>query len=383
MPPTPVLGAVRTPVASPGFWMPQALLCLSAFVLSLLQPLQNPEDKVLAGLICLAAAVTPRWPLAGSVTVGIVLTVWFFSPPPTLAAITFTGPLVVMGVLGRLRLRLLLTFWYLPMVTYPIVTFGGQGTPGELAMGTAIAVILVAITWFLGDVLRRLQGQVVEAQRARAEAVRAERLALARDLHDAVAATNARVVMRAQQAELRGIDDPSLAQDITYIQGAARQTASYLNSMLQALRSTAPPEGTPSPPDPWHIRSLKGALDERAALLREHGFAVTLATHVDETQLSSVARDVLGKSLIETTSNVIKYARPHSTCHILVSEEPDGVELMVGSELPPSAGRSLQGNGLGLQGIRERVQAFGGEFDVTPTATEWLVRVYIPTRGAQ
>ena len=238
------------------------------------------------------------------------------------------------------------------------------------------------MAWMIGDVIRRQRSEIGRLDEERELAVRAERLAIARDLRDAAADATARVAVRAEQATLRGVPDPELDADFAYIGATARQAGQDLRSMLAALHSSVDATPLDTAPAGWHITSLTDTLDGCAGELRRAGFTVEVAASFDEDSLARTGRDALGKVLIEATSNVAKYADPTGPCRFLIDQDDTGTEVLVFSRRRPGDHRTptdpATSSGFGLTGARERLTAVGGELDTTATAKDWIVQVRLP-----
>ena len=93
------------------------------------------------------------------------------------------------------------------------------------------------------------------------------------------------------------------------------------------------------------------------------------------------AREALTKVLVEATGNMIKHGDPAGPASILIEGDLDEVEAVFINR-PRRAGSPRASSArLGLVGARERVEALGGEVDVTSESPDWVVRVRIPLGG--
>ena len=371
--------APRSTVASSGTI---AALAASVVLLALSRSFagveSSPVPLVLDVLITFFTAVSLVRPRFGAIGVGMVLMVWVVQPQltPTLTVMNLFIPVFVAGALGLRQLRLFLTVWYLGAALVPSALYWSTSV-AERIQTASIFAVLMAITWALGRAFGRLSEEVVALDQARFAAVAAERRAIAQDLHDAVSSATTRIIMRAEQARLRGIPDPTLAADIEYILATGRQSAGDLRSLLTTLRADADGVRTAG----WHIASLTAMVEASLGELRRAGFAVESTVRFDEAGLSSVDRDTLGKVVREATANIIKHAVPRSTCTFLLVEDDDGIEIVVANRRQ-GGGTSGRGSGLGLIGAAERVQALGGEFETNGTPHQWVLRARVPRAGA-
>lgn len=330
-------------------------------------------------LTLVGIALSLWWLLPGAVLAGLGATVLLAVPGAVpLTAIFLPIILFRAGVRGHRRLRTVLAVWYVPLLAYWMLFLGGGPTLVDVPLTIGVVTVGILVTWFAGDHLNRQRSEIVRLDEARVEAVRAERMAIARDLHDAVASANARIVLRAEAAKLAG---GASTEDIDYILSAARQSASDLRGMLAALRSTLGAAEV-SATSPWHIASLREVVEHHAANLRSQGFTVSVLLP-ESLDLPQSTLDAVGKFVVEGTSNVGKYADPTKPCRIMIDQDEDGTEGVIisgrraGDVADPDPATS---SGFGLLGVSERVTTLGGTVDIHPTADQWVVRIEIPSR---
>ncbi|MFU8874469.1 sensor histidine kinase [Micromonospora sp. SL4-19] len=186
------------------------------------------------------------------------------------------------------------------------------------------------------------------------EAVREERVRIARELHDMVAHSvtvmviQAGVVRRRHEAGL-GVD-PELLRTIEV---AGREAVGELRRTLALLRGDS--NETASPP------AGLDRLDELVAQVREAGLDVRLH-RVGESATLLPAVDLSAYRIVqEALTNVLKHAGP-ARVTVQVSYQADGLSLSVMDDGRGSAGTGEAGHG--LVGMRERVALFGGELAV-------------------
>ena len=331
---------------------------------------------------CLALVLAYYRPVPGAIVMGLVQTATTVTGLATLTVVLTPGVPLLAGMRGRPRLRVWSTAWLAPLLLWQTFVTLGLDVPRRALLAALATATLFGMAWLMGDVIRHQRSEIGRLDQERDLAVRAERLAIARDLHDAVAEATARVAMRADQATLRGVPDPKLETDFAYIGATARQAGQDLRSMLAALRSSVDATPLDTAPTGWHIASLTDTLDDCATDLRRAGFTVEVAASFDEDSLARTGRDALGKVLIEATSNVAKYADPTGPCRFLIDQDSTGIELLVISRRHPHDHRNpndpTTSSGFGLTGARERLVAVGGELDTTATPRDWIVRVHLP-----
>lgn len=206
------------------------------------------------------------------------------------------------------------------------------------------------------------------------EAVRRnERLELARELHDLVAHHVTGMVVQAQAATFSSKDDPEpLVAALTSIEVAGSETLTAIRRLVGLLRDPDDTAGVSTAPEP--IRQLV----ERFA---RHGPAVDLRLPAEVTA-STWPREVattVYRVVQEALTNVARHAPDAHSVTVTVNHHPDrvGVEVTNDTPVPQHPGRAP--SGYGLVGMRERVEALGGQLHAGPlTDTGWGVHASLP-----
>ncbi|MFB7940031.1 sensor histidine kinase [Streptomyces sp. NPDC056049] len=243
---------------------------------------------------------------------------------------------------------------------------------------TALAVLSTAgLVWLLGRFARqnRLHAEETRA-RAAEQAVIAERLRIAREMHDTVAHSIGIVALQAGAARLVIDKRPDLAREaLGEIETASRDTLAGLRRMLGALR-TADDPGTPSdpPPDTPAVSALPdmpglASLDRLADTTGTAGVRVTVRRVGAARPLPPDIDLSAFRVLQESVTNVVRHSGA-DRCTVTVDlRDPETVALTV-EDPGPVPGRSREvtggGSGYGLVGMRERVGLLHGEFTAGP-----------------
>jgi signal transduction histidine kinase len=127
----------------------------------------------------------------------------------------------------------------------------------------------------------------------------------------------------------------------------------------------------------WTIDPLLTILERDLATLRAVGFDVAATTEGDVGSLTRTADRTLAKVLHESLSNVHRHAEPRTQCTVIITVSARVVELAVVSVARSGEGSPTQ-SGLGLIGMRERVEALGGELQAGRMGNRWVVQVSLP-----
>jgi signal transduction histidine kinase len=228
------------------------------------------------------------------------------------------------------------------------------------AFGTA-AIALAAGAF--GTMIRtRRAANLDRTQRAATE----ERLRMAQDLHDGVGHGLAVIAMQAGAA-LHVLDqDPAKAREnLEAIRATSKESLDALRAEL-AQMSGDPGARRPAP----GLDQLDGLLDR----VRSGGLVVECTGSVSGIgeAVSRTAYAVVQEAL----TNVLRHAQ---ATHARVSFERRGERLLLtiaddGHGGPPTG----QNEGMGISGMRSRIEAAGGTLTVGPGAGGWRVRAILP-----
>ncbi|TDD79224.1 sensor histidine kinase [Actinomadura darangshiensis] len=224
----------------------------------------------------------------------------------------------------------------------------------NLLMSVLLAMI---VTWMVGNSVRarRAHTETMRVQ-ATAQAVAAERLRIARELHDMVAHSIGIIAIQAGVGG-RVIDtQPGEARNaLNAIEATSRDTLSGLRRMLTALRKDDP-GSVPLGPAPGldDLPSLaEAAMDAGVEVdVRTKGTPRPLPPDVDLSAYRIVQ---------EAVTNVVRHA---GTDHCRVTIDYRDGELAI--EVDDDGHGGVVGSGYGIVGMRERATLLRGEFTAGP-----------------
>ena len=232
-----------------------------------------------------------------------------------------------------------------------------------LAVGTGIG-----LGWYERwvDATRR---QAVDAAR------QAERLDIARELHDVVAHHVSGIVVQAQAALLVAADRPEAAVEALHqIEAAGGEALGSMRAMVGSLRSD---DGAPVAP----VASVAdiGGLVEQA---QRAGHPVAWSLDLPPgTELPDAVSGAAFRIVQESLSNVRRHAGPTASVVVRVAEADDVVEVSVSDDGASPRTRRSGSGGFGIIGMSERVEALGGRLEAGPVAgtpSGWQVRAWLP-----
>jgi signal transduction histidine kinase len=251
---------------------------------------------------------------------------------------------------------------------------------------------LIAASVALGEAVRssRLvrarEREIVDLVRQQAESdvelrIRAERLAISRDLHDSVGHALSVVALHSGVGEESvGRDDDAQRRAFAMIREQSTTALRDVRAMVRALRAEEPQEGGAEAHDVLSVADLP-TLVERART--SSGPDIDLRVDPDllpggGAALSASVGATVYRVVQEGLTNVVRHAE---AAHADVSvERRDGCVYVAVSD--DGRGESTRtGTGVGLVGLRERVRLLGGDVEAgTGPGGGFTVSARIPER---
>jgi signal transduction histidine kinase len=279
----------------------------------------------------------------------------------------------------------------------PSVTASPVG-PSPWLLGLLL-VALVVVAWTAG-LLRRSQERVrrealagrerAEAERAeRAErAVLAERTRIAREMHDVVAHSLSVVVA---QARVGRADPGRAAHALAVVEETGREALRDMRGIVRVLRAV--PTGVPDGAADAAPTPTLGDLPDLVDRARRAGRAVRVVESGVPVPLGPTAELAAFRTVQEALTNSARHAAPGSSTTVTLAWRSAGLRVTVADVPPPDdAGATglapglgttpdtvpATGAGLGLVGMRERIEAAGGTLEIR-AGDAWTVAATVPT----
>ncbi|MGK4581809.1 sensor histidine kinase [Kitasatospora sp. HPMI-4] len=234
------------------------------------------------------------------------------------------------------------------------------------SIGPSDAGLLVAvIAWLAGRSMRQSRDHAeMLGAHAATQAVTAERLRIARELHDMVAHSIGIIALQSGAAR-RVIDtQPARAREaLGEIETASRETLSGLRRMLGALRQGESDTGAEEVP--LHRMPGLADLDRLAAATTAAGVRVDVHWQGERRALPPDVDLSAFRIVQEAVTNVVRHAGSGS-CQVSIDcrEDELAIEIVDGGRGRGSG--TDTGTGYGLAGLRERVALLHGEFSAGP-----------------
>jgi signal transduction histidine kinase len=215
------------------------------------------------------------------------------------------------------------------------------------------------IAWMAGNSIRQRR-EYAEALRAQAatQAVQAERLRIARELHDMVAHSIGVIAIQAGAASMVLETQPAGARKaLSAIELASRETLAGLRRMLGALRQA---EDLPA-------QGLEN-IGWLAATTTDAGVRVEVLWRGRRRPLPPEIDLSAFRIIQESVTNVVRHANARR-CQVSVDYREEELAIEVVDDGKGFAGGDTTwGTGHGISGMRERVGLLNGQFSAGPRA---------------
>lgn len=258
------------------------------------------------------------------------------------------------------------------------------------------ATLLLGMSIAIGLFLRARDSErktTVEA--AVTEAQTAERMALARELHDVVAHHVTGIVVQAQAVRIVAEQNPHVVADsLGQIENAGTEALAAMRRLVRSMRGEAGDTGTGESSGPGEQATTDLDADLRKlATSAVHGVPVQLDVDVPPGLPQEVARSAL-RIVQEALTNVSKHAPGAAAAWVTVRGENGDPESGDGSDRlhirvaddggPGDPGPLAAVGGYGLVGMRERVELLGGTLTAGRDGEHgdgWVVEAWLPVQG--
>ncbi|GAA3618636.1 hypothetical protein GCM10022267_01060 [Lentzea roselyniae] len=198
-----------------------------------------------------------------------------------------------------------------------------------------------------------------------AAAQNAERMALARELHDVVAHYVTAIVVHAQAGQL---SRETAEQVLPTIEASGYEALTAMRRLVGTLR-----DGESSGP-----AASSSLVDDVRALATESGLPVRLSFDLQDAVPQELARSVL-RLVQESLTNTQKHASAVSSVDVALTSSEGALRLSITDDGVASGVPVGGSGGYGLVGMRERVELLGGTFSAgRREPTGWTVRAELP-----
>jgi signal transduction histidine kinase len=312
---------------------------------------------------------------------------WPRLPAVLLAGWTF-GPAIVLNLRARgegTMFLLVVALCYLVLVTPDWRTRLVAGVAALLAppviqaispqdWGWPFWMMGIGFGWLSSEQMRKFRDLVKELSATREllaeQAVHIERRRIAAELHDLVGHSLTVVLLSVTGARRLVRDDPDAATEaLLEAEATGRASLAEIRSSVRLLRDDQEPGGS--------VKPMPGARDLHQLVERIATAGPSVELHVtgDVDDVEPVTGLVVYRVVQESLNNTARHA-PGASARVAVAVAAQDVDVDVFDD---GVGTHGDGSiGVGLLGMRERVEAVGGTLFAGPVPGGWRVRAHLP-----
>ncbi len=246
-------------------------------------------------------------------------------------------------------------WWLVAILVFILAEAWLAGLPRGTWIGAFVFTLVIGAVMIHDRQRRMLAASLLRAQDEVEQMAKiAERERIARDLHDLLGHTLSTIVLKSELAgRLAATDTGRAIAEIRDVEQISREALAQVRSAVRGYRSAG----------------FASELAEARRTLEAAG--VRMETAIDLAQLPPAQEGVLGLVLREAVTNVVRHARA-TTCRVALGRVDGFCQLEVADN-----GVGGAGAGNGLRGMRERVEALGGEL-VREISGGTRLRIRIP-----
>ncbi len=282
--------------------------------------------------------------------------------------------LLSVGLFASARARVAVT-------TAVFVVVGTASVVGGLAMGQfriavfislQLTTVLFVPLWWAANMRQQRSLGALAAERTTYEAVLAERAAMARDLHDVIAAHLSTTAIHSGAALAM---PPETERDRAALRAVRTSSLAALEEMRSMILLLRAEDATAKDPTmPGGLDHLPGLVEAAAA----QGLRVDVHTR-EIPRIPVLVANAIYRIVREALTNARKHA-PASEVRLDVREAGDRVTVTVVNTLTRSndLGHHALSAGTGLTSMRERAALLGGELIASRDGERWRVHVTLP-----
>ncbi|PZU40423.1 MAG: ATP-binding protein [Microbacterium sp.] len=242
-----------------------------------------------------------------------------------------------------------------------------------LLLGALIGVNVGNRKRYLEALIARSRQLLVERDQQARLAAAAERTRIAREMHDVVSHSLTVIVALSEGASVTA--DPERSREASRaVATTARDALTEMREMLGVLRDDRPEDAPLAP-------AQDGSLDDIVDAARRAGFPVQLALTGSPTSPPAIMQ-AIRRVVQEGLTNAMRYAHDPRFIRVHVTHAPAEITVDVRNDgsRPHEPSR---GTGLGLMGLRERLEHLGGTLEAGMISPDqWRLRARIPLEGA-
>lgn len=360
---------------------PLALVVASTLWLAVPAPDTRPSAWIVPVASSLLFVAGRRWPLPVSLAQNALVLTAFLVDAPGLGPAQVCAALSLGELAMRRSWRPQLLIGCLGALVADTIYLAAQQDDRPVVVALRLALV-IAVPVLAGRHLRSMRELAVRQREEKALILRvrdaevsaareADRIAVARELHDLVAHHVSSMVLRSAVARHAATGPEQLREVLDDVHATGSAALRDLRELVTELRDPSVPSSVGASP-----ACLATAVRQAAERCERAGFAVRTDISDTAEQLDASRRLVVLRIVQESLTNVMRHAEPGVAVLLSVRESADGVDVEV-SDAGGAPPRPVPG-GHGITGMAERVERLGGSFRAGPTEQGWSVRARVP-----
>ncbi|MFI9163373.1 sensor histidine kinase [Kitasatospora aureofaciens] len=338
---------------------------------------------VALALECLSLAVRRRWPVICLALVACGFGLDQLCGYHSAAGTALPIALISAGSHQEQRRRttvVLLSVAYVPLA----IALARLGSGGETATDFVTFYLMLALAWGAGAWLRSTRAAEAERrERVAAETRTAERIRIARELHDVVTHHVTAMVVQAEAARYLTAAPERLEQSLTAVSDTGRRALTDLRHLLDLLNPGHDTDHGVGPAEATQARTpAVGRVLTLVEQTRRAGQPVEFTERGTPPASTGSADLVAYRVVQEALTNALKYAHgSHTSVQVQRGEREITVEVSTDGTGSRASAVAVS-SGRGLAGLRERVDVLGGDFSAgCGPDGGFTVRARIPADG--
>ncbi len=282
------------------------------------------------------------------------------------------GLMVGMFTVATLRSRSVAAVMYAvsaSVLALAYVTESGGMIWSQLLEGT----LILFGAWMLGEGTKRWAQRAERLAAEKAQAVAAERVRIARELHDIVAHHMSVISLQAGVADyVADVDPPAAKKAIATVGEASRDALLDMRRLLDVLRVDHRDENADFMPQPG-----LALLDDLAQRMHGAGLPVDVTVTGAARPLPPGPDLCAYRVVQESLTNVLKHAGP-AKARVEVDYGPRTLTVRITDDGTKATAYAESPTALGIRGMRERAELYGGVLSAGPSQDGFAVVLRLP-----
>ncbi|MGO1645176.1 MAG: sensor histidine kinase [Corynebacterium casei] len=195
--------------------------------------------------------------------------------------------------------------------------------------------------------------------------VKTRRKTMGKMLHDSVASSLTSLIMRLEAMSLQPDLAPATRKELVDLSEQARLSMKEVRDLLRTLST----EDSPRANEP--ALSISDQLRKTTSNLKSHGFTVMLTGSIPKVTIKPGHLKVLREVFGELSTNIVKYAEPHSTVAFSFHDTGSNIHMSITNVIRPQHHNESLSSGMGIPALSTLMEGIGGNLTILTSSDEW------------